>query len=110
MIYVTVNQTSIPVLQANSMDRHITSNLQIPAGSFSMFMIISLIVWLALYDRVRVTVASKIRGKSSGLGVKARMRTGLAFFVAAMASWAIAESVHRRIAIEEGLQVTRKLW
>ncbi|TXG62017.1 hypothetical protein EZV62_013380 [Acer yangbiense] len=103
MISVTVNQTSIPVLQANSMDRHITPNLQIPAGSFGMFMIISLIVWLALYDRVMVPVASKIRGKPSGLGMKARMGTGLAFSVAAMASWATAESVRRRIAIEQGV-------
>ncbi|KAK0571505.1 hypothetical protein LWI29_017241 [Acer saccharum] len=64
MISVTVNQTSIPVLQVNSMDRHITPNLQIPAGSFGMFMIISL---------------------------------------RPMASWATAESVRRRIAIEQGV-------
>ncbi|KAK3212966.1 hypothetical protein Dsin_017672 [Dipteronia sinensis] len=103
MISMTMNQTSIPVLQANSMDRHITLNLQILVGSFSMFIIISLIVWLALYDRIMVPVESKIRGKPSGLGLKARMGTELAFSVAAMASWATAESLCRRIAIEQGI-------
>ncbi|KAL5786231.1 hypothetical protein ACOSQ2_008623 [Xanthoceras sorbifolium] len=68
-----------------------------------MFMIISLILWLAVYDRIIIPAASKIRGNPSQLGVEKRMGAGVLFSVAAMASWATAESVRRRIAIEEGV-------
>ncbi|KAK2661211.1 hypothetical protein Ddye_007744 [Dipteronia dyeriana] len=48
-------------------------------------------------------IVSKIRGKPSGLGLKARMGTKLAFSVVAMTSWATTESVCRRIEIEQGI-------
>ncbi|KAK8343154.1 hypothetical protein V6Z12_A08G281700, partial [Gossypium hirsutum] len=38
MLSITVNQGQFMVIQAGTMDRHVTSNFEIPAGSFSMFM------------------------------------------------------------------------
>lgn len=40
MMSVTTTQLTFPVLQAGSMDRHITSNFQVPAGSFGTFTVI----------------------------------------------------------------------
>uniref|UniRef100_A0A2N9F5W4 Major facilitator superfamily (MFS) profile domain-containing protein n=1 Tax=Fagus sylvatica TaxID=28930 RepID=A0A2N9F5W4_FAGSY len=102
MISVNLSQTSFPVLQAASMDRHITPYFEIPAGSFSVFMIISLIIWIALYDRIVLPLASKISGKPCRLNEKQRMGIGLLFSCLSMAAMAVVESVRRELAIEEG--------
>ncbi|GMY38364.1 protein NRT1/ PTR FAMILY 1.2-like isoform X1 [Fagus crenata] len=102
MISVNLSQTSFPVLQAASMDRHITPYFEIPAGSFGVFMIISLILWIALYDRIVLPLASKISGKPCRLNEKQRMGIGLLFSCLSMAAMAVVESVRRELAIKEG--------
>ena len=102
MSIVTSSQTSFPVLQANSMDRHLSSSFEIPAGSFSMFLVIVLFLWVALYDRIILPLASKIRGKRVRLGVKQRMGIGLFLSGLAMVVAAIVENVRRRKAIQQG--------
>ncbi|XP_052211066.1 protein NRT1/ PTR FAMILY 1.2 isoform X2 [Diospyros lotus] len=102
MISVTISQSSFPVLQAMSMDRHITSGFEIPAGSFGMFLVISLTLWIALYDRLILPLASKIMGNPVYLSSKHRMGIGLFFSFAAMAVTAIVESIRRAIAVSEG--------
>lgn len=102
MMAVTTSQSSFPVLQASSMDRHITSNSQIPAGSLGMFTIISMIVWVVLYNRLILPVASKIKGKSVRVGLKKRMGIGIIICCIAMAVSGIVESIRREIAIEQG--------
>ncbi|XWS72545.1 hypothetical protein CRYUN_Cryun02cG0049200 [Craigia yunnanensis] len=59
---VTIVQSSFSVIQSGTMDRHITPTFEIPAGSFGMFMLISLVVWIAFYDRIAIPLASKIKG------------------------------------------------
>lgn len=99
---VTISQNSFPVLQAASMDRHITPYFEIPAGSFSVFLVITITLWITLYDRVVLPLASKIRGKPCRLNEKKRMGIGLFFSCMSMAAMAVAESVRRELAIEEG--------
>ncbi|KAF5938875.1 hypothetical protein HYC85_023134 [Camellia sinensis] len=84
----TVDQ--VEELKSLSMDRHITSNFEIPAGSFGMFLVISLTLWIALYDRVILPIASKVMGKPAYLSPKQRMVA------------AIVERIRRAKAIEEG--------
>ncbi|KAF9614585.1 hypothetical protein IFM89_019368 [Coptis chinensis] len=88
--------------QANSMDRHLTSHFQIPAGSFGMFSIGTLIIWVAIYDRLIIPQLAKITGKPYGLGLKQRMGIGLVLSCMAMALSAIVESVRRKTAIKQG--------
>ncbi|KAF8400828.1 hypothetical protein HHK36_014130 [Tetracentron sinense] len=102
MISVNISQSSFPLLQAKSMDRHVTSNFEIPAGSFGMFTILSLTLWIGVYDRVILPLASKIRGKPAHLGVKERMGIGLLLSCMAMVVSAVVETVRRRTAIREG--------
>ncbi|KAK7352868.1 hypothetical protein VNO80_18298 [Phaseolus coccineus] len=102
MMGVNMSQGSFLVLEASSMDRHITSNFEIPAGSFISFMIVSLVLWVIIYDRILVPVVSKIRGYPTRLGAKQKIGIGLLTSCAAIASLAIVESIRRKIATEEG--------
>ncbi|KAK8671615.1 hypothetical protein V6N13_038205 [Hibiscus sabdariffa] len=103
MITVTYSLDSFIVIQASTMDRHITPNFEIPAGSFGVFVSITFVVAIALYDRVVLPLASKIKGKSVRLSLKQRMGIGLLWSCASMVSLAIVECIRREIAIHEGL-------
>lgn len=70
MFSVTLSQGSFLVIQVGSMDRNITPNFEIPAGSFIMFQLISLVTWVFLYDQIFLPVASKIKGKPVRLSFK----------------------------------------
>ncbi|KAL7164444.1 hypothetical protein ACSBR2_040373 [Camellia fascicularis] len=102
MIAITISQNSFPVLQASSMDRHITSNFEIPAGSSGMFLVISLTLWIALYDRVILPLASEVMGKPAYLSRKQRLGIGLCYSSLSMVVTAIVECIRRAKAIEEG--------
>ncbi|KAA3457248.1 protein NRT1/PTR FAMILY 1.2-like [Gossypium australe] len=99
---INLSQNSFPVLQASSMDRHLTTKFQIPAGSYGMFNIISLALWVILYDRAILPMASKLKGKPIRFSVKLRMGIGLFLTCLAMAVSAIIENARRRKAIQEG--------
>ncbi|XP_050230860.1 protein NRT1/ PTR FAMILY 1.2-like [Mercurialis annua] len=99
---INLAQSSFPVLQASTMDRHITSNFEIPAGSFSVFMVISLAIWVTLYDRLIIPLASKLKGKPIRLSLKKRMGIGILLSSSSMAAFAIIEKNRREKAIKQG--------
>uniref|UniRef100_A0A3Q7GDG4 Uncharacterized protein n=1 Tax=Solanum lycopersicum TaxID=4081 RepID=A0A3Q7GDG4_SOLLC len=101
MIFVALSQFS-SVLQAKTMDRHIFPHFEIPAASFSVFMIIALTIWITFYDRVLVPLLSKYTGQPRGLSPVIRMGIGLIVTCMSMALSAITESIRRQLAIEEG--------
>lgn len=103
IMFLCMNQNSFSTLQAKSMDRHITKNFEIPAGSFTVFMVVTLTIWVAFYDRIMVPLLAKYTGRPQGLSTKVRMGIGLLLACAALAVAAITENIRRRIAIEEGL-------
>ncbi|XP_024980332.1 protein NRT1/ PTR FAMILY 1.2-like [Cynara cardunculus var. scolymus] len=104
MMSINVSQSSFPVIQATTMDRHLgTSSFQIPAASFAFFTIATLAIWVVLYDSLIIPSASKLVGKPVHLGVKLRMGIGLVISTIAMVISAIVEHLRRRKAIEEGL-------
>ncbi|KAJ6856581.1 hypothetical protein NC651_038279 [Populus alba x Populus x berolinensis] len=91
------------LIKASTMNRHITSKFEIPAGSFYAFMLLSLTMWIALYDRVIIPLASKITGKPTRLGLKQKIGIGILGSAASMAVLAIIERVRRETAIREGI-------
>ncbi|XP_016459445.1 protein NRT1/ PTR FAMILY 1.2-like [Nicotiana tabacum] len=103
MISINLSQSSFPLLQAQSMDRHLTKNFQIPAGSFGMFLMIALTIWVFLYDRVMLPLASKIRGRPVRLTPIVRMGIGIFVSCMSMLVSGIVEHVRRRRAINQGL-------
>ncbi|KAB2083321.1 hypothetical protein ES319_A05G258200v1 [Gossypium barbadense] len=104
IIAVTISQQSFPVLQANSMDRHlIPGGLKVPAGSFGVFAMITLTIWVAAYDRIIVPLLSKFTKRSQGLSLKERMGFGLVISCVATAVAGLVESKRRAAAIRQGL-------
>uniref|UniRef100_A0A7N0TJF9 Uncharacterized protein n=1 Tax=Kalanchoe fedtschenkoi TaxID=63787 RepID=A0A7N0TJF9_KALFE len=102
MLSVNMSQGTFQLLQANSMDRHITTNFQLPAGSFGMFAIIALAAWVVLYDRVILPLASKVMRRRVTLDVKLRMGIGLFLSFMSMIVSGIVENIRRKKAIHEG--------
>lgn len=102
MLCVNANTTSIRVLQAMSVDRHIfTPSFEIPPASFGTFALISLMLWLILYDRVIIPLASNIMGKPVRINIKTRMGIGLVIsFVCSLVA-GIVESTRREKAMKQ---------
>ncbi|OIW03808.1 hypothetical protein TanjilG_30084 [Lupinus angustifolius] len=102
MVSVGASQTSFWLLQAKTMDRHITSNFEIPAGSFSVFMMIAVFVSAGVYDRVILPLASKLRGKPVRISAKKRIGIGVFFIFLDCVVSAVVENTRRRKAMHEG--------
>ncbi|CAN1824856.1 Protein NRT1/ PTR FAMILY 1.2 [Linum perenne] len=102
MLSINTSQTSFPLLQASSMDRHLTSAFQIPAASYSMFLVVTIIVWVVLYDRAILPLASKLWGRPVKLSTKLRMGLGLVVSSLSMVAAATVENARRKKAIQEG--------
>ncbi|KAF9616500.1 hypothetical protein IFM89_029797 [Coptis chinensis] len=107
IIYMTLTQSSLTVLQAYSMDRHLTSNFKIPAGSFSVFTVVTLTIWVAVYDRAIVPLLARFTGQPRGFSNLVRMGIGLVLSILAMVVAAVVEIIRRRTAINEGLDTKR---
>ncbi|KAF5823911.1 putative proton-dependent oligopeptide transporter family, MFS transporter superfamily [Helianthus annuus] len=87
-----------PTLQAKTMNRHVTSWFEIPAGSYSVFMVLTLTIWVAFYDRILVPILAKYTHDPRGLTTKTRMGIGLLISIIAMMVSAIVESIRRDLA------------
>ncbi|KAK6782519.1 hypothetical protein RDI58_020315 [Solanum bulbocastanum] len=101
MVQLSLNQFSFATLQTKTMDRHIFSDFEIPAGSFSVFMVITLVIWIAFYDRALVPIKARYTGQPGGLSPVLRMGIGLVLSAAAMVLSAITEGIRRGIAIDQ---------
>ncbi|GAB4842249.1 hypothetical protein Ancab_012217 [Ancistrocladus abbreviatus] len=99
---INLSQITFPLLQAESMNRHITQKNEIPAGCFVVFIILTMVVWIPLYDRVIIPLASKLLGRRVLLSVKIRMGLGLFCTFIAMMISGVVESIRRSRAIHEG--------
>lgn len=102
ILAVATTPNAFQYLQVASMDRHITSNFQVPAGSFATFTMIFITIWVPLYDRLLIPLASKIAGKPVRLNVKLKMGVGIVFMCLSSAVAGVVESRRRALAIEQG--------
>ncbi|CAN1238963.1 Protein NRT1/ PTR FAMILY 1.2 [Linum grandiflorum] len=91
------------VVKLNTMDRHITPGFQIPAASFTLFITSTLLIWVPLYDRVIIPVASKLKGKPARLPVKQRLGIGIFISSVSMAALGLVERIRRQTAVSQGM-------
>lgn len=91
------------IMQAKTMDRHITHKLQIPAATVSIFSVVSMLVSLGLYDRVFVPMVRRFTGRPSGITYLQRMGIGLTISILANVSAALVETRRKVAAAESGL-------
>nr|WJL93858.1 nitrate transporter NRT1.1A [Saccharum hybrid cultivar] len=95
---VYAQMTTFSVSQATTMDRHIGSSFQIPAGSLTVFFVGSILLTVPVYDRIVVPVARRVSGNPHGLTPLQRIGVGLALSVIAMAGAALTEIRRLRVA------------
>ncbi|KAI3464336.1 hypothetical protein Pfo_020999 [Paulownia fortunei] len=91
--------------QAATIDRHLSSNFQIPAASLQQcFITVSIMVSLPIYDRVFVPIARAITKKPSGISMLQRIGIGLFLSLISIVFAALVERKRLAIAREYGLE------
>ncbi|CAN6290106.1 unnamed protein product [Urochloa humidicola] len=99
---VYAQNSSLFVEQGMVLDKRVGS-FKIPPASLSTFDVISVIIWVPLYDRVLVPIARKFTGREKGFSQLQRMGIGLVLSILAMVSAALVELKRLEIAGTEGL-------
>lgn len=99
---VFAQMSSLFVEQGKMMDRTLGS-FTIPAASLSSFDILSVIIWVPIYDRVIVPIARRFTGKVKGFSELQRMGIGLMVSVLCMSAAALVEIKRLQVAKEYGL-------
>ncbi|XP_022850260.1 protein NRT1/ PTR FAMILY 5.10-like isoform X1 [Olea europaea var. sylvestris] len=101
---IAYSQTStLFTKQGATMDRFITSSLQIPAASLHSFISIAIVVFVPMYDKILVPTARAITGKASGITMLQRIGTGIFLSFLAMVIAALVERERLKTAAEHGL-------
>ncbi|KAK9137215.1 hypothetical protein Sjap_007809 [Stephania japonica] len=105
ILFLNLNQIAIVVLQAETMDRHITSSIEIPPAFFSMFTIVSLALFIMLYEQI-ISPFFDNHSKIGRLSLVTRMIIGLVLTCLAMAAAALVENARRKTTVEGGARRT----
>ncbi|KAM0829600.1 hypothetical protein ACQ4PT_066778 [Festuca glaucescens] len=98
--FMVVTQLSTyVVVQAAQTDRRITasSSFQIPQGSFVVFVMLALTLWIPVYDRLLVPVLRRITKREGGITLLQRIGIGMVLSVVTMLVAAAVERRRRRI-------------
>ncbi|XP_028774008.1 protein NRT1/ PTR FAMILY 1.1-like [Neltuma alba] len=105
MVAAGLNQLAFLVAQAGTMDRHLLFNFEVPPTNFIIFSILSMTIWISIYDRVLVPLLSKSKYSriTGGFTLKQRMGIGIALTILAKITAAEVERRRRSLAIREGL-------
>ncbi|KAJ1262887.1 hypothetical protein BS78_09G143500 [Paspalum vaginatum] len=103
LIAAASHNFTFAIQQARTMDRHITQHFQIPPATMIIFTTLTMLISLALYDRVFVPVARRYTGRRSGITYFQRMGAGFAVSVLGVMAGALVEARRRRVAAEHGL-------
>jgi dipeptide/tripeptide permease len=84
------------------MDRSLgKSGFQIPAGSFTVFNMLTLTLWIPIYDRLIVPQLRKITKHESGITMLQRMGVGIGISILGMVVSSLVEKRRRDIALHK---------
>ncbi|TYK15974.1 protein NRT1/ PTR FAMILY 3.1 [Cucumis melo var. makuwa] len=96
-------QNTFSLLQASTMNRHLTNSFQIPAGSMTVFTLLTMLITVALYDRVFIPIARKFTGLDRGITFLTRMGIGLVISIFATLIAGFVEQKRKHVAFNHGL-------
>ncbi|KAG6431972.1 hypothetical protein SASPL_103544 [Salvia splendens] len=89
--------------QGVTIDRHVTSNFQIPAAALQVFTAGSIILFVPLYEGVLIPLARAISHKPTGISLLQRIGTGLVLGVVCMVVAGFTERRRLETALEHRL-------
>ncbi|XP_042400351.1 protein NRT1/ PTR FAMILY 1.2-like [Zingiber officinale] len=95
MVSLVMSQQFGP-LQAEAMNRRLGGRFTIPAGSFSVFQLLTMTLLSACYDSYILPAVSKLSGRPARLTLKQRMGIGVLISTASTAVAALVEAKRRR--------------
>ncbi|KAK8617328.1 hypothetical protein V6N13_080245 [Hibiscus sabdariffa] len=88
-------QGTFTLSQALKMDRHLGPNFQIPAGSMAVISMITIGIFLPIYDRIIVPALRKITKREGGITLLQRIGIGNFFSILAMVAAGLFEEKRR---------------
>ncbi|GAB4840280.1 hypothetical protein Ancab_021044 [Ancistrocladus abbreviatus] len=103
LITAYAQQNTFSLKQAKTMDRHLTSSFQIPAGSMSVFTYTAMLATIALYDRIFIPIARSFTGLDRGITFLHRMGIGFAISILATLVAGFIELQRKHVAFTHGL-------
>ena len=97
---VIVQQHTLLVFQALQSDRRIGhSNFKIPGASYYVFLMLTMTMWLPIYDRTVVPFLQRLTGREGGITLLQRMGIGIFMSVISMLVSAVVEERRRTLAL-----------
>lgn len=96
-----VQQNNYLVFQALQSDRRLMkgNTFRIPAATYIIITMLTLTIWIPIYDRIIVPFLQKLTGKEGGITVLQRMGIGIALSGLSLIISALIESKRRHIAL-----------
>ncbi|XP_065879415.1 protein NRT1/ PTR FAMILY 2.11-like [Euphorbia lathyris] len=95
-----IQQHNYAVLQALQLDKHLGSNgFQVPAATYAIFTMLSLTIWVPIYDRIVVPRLQRLTGKEGGFTLLQRMGIGFIFAILSMFVAGLVEKSRRNVAL-----------
>ncbi|KAL3528312.1 hypothetical protein ACH5RR_007634 [Cinchona calisaya] len=97
---VLVQMPTYAVFQAMQADRRLgKTSFKIPAATYIVFQMLSLTIWIPIYDRIIVPYLRKITKKEDGITILQKIGIGMVIGVVAMVVSALVENWRRRVAL-----------
>nr|POF07562.1 protein nrt1/ ptr family 3.1 [Quercus suber] len=103
LITAYAQQSTFSILQAKTMNRHITKSFQIPAGSMTVFAYVTMLITIAFYDRLFIPLARKFTGLDRGITFLHRMGIGFVISILATLVAGFVEVKRKNVALADGL-------
>ncbi|KAJ4848838.1 hypothetical protein Tsubulata_037988 [Turnera subulata] len=94
-----IQQQTYAIFQALQLDRRLTSSFRVPAATYIIFTMLTLTIWIPIYDRIVVPFVQKLTGKDGGFTLLQRMGIGIALAVLCMLVSGVVEGQRRHIAL-----------
>ncbi|XP_057460162.1 protein NRT1/ PTR FAMILY 2.9-like [Actinidia eriantha] len=95
-----VQQNTYVVFQALQSNRHVgKTTFQIPAATYPVFNMLTLTLWIPIYDRILIPMLRRLTEKQGGITVLQRMGIGIALSVLTSLVAAIVEKWRRTLAL-----------
>ncbi|EEF44986.1 protein NRT1/ PTR FAMILY 2.11 [Ricinus communis] len=95
-----VQQQTYVVFQALQSDRRLGNNgFKVPAASFIIFSMLTLTIWIPIYDRILMPLLRKLTGNEGGITLLQRMGIGIVLSILTMLVSALVEERRRHFAL-----------